>query len=279
MQTAQGPETLTGKLLYASSRTGDYDIYIQTLGLFATTRRVARSTAADSQPAWSRDASRIAFVSDRSGRDQIYVVNTAGTGLQRLTFTALFDREPTWSPDGTRIAFSRGSEIERAIWTMAGNGTGLRRLTPARGYATHPSWSPDGTRIAYARTSPPGTNLDVWSMSATDGSGLLRMTRNVADDANPQYSPDGQWIAFESKRDNAGGLTSIWRMKADGTGEIRVTSNANDFLPAWSPDGRRLVFQRALGAGSQLVTVSTTGISPIQLTNSLGFNVYANWAN
>lgn len=279
VQTEQTIMTLGGKLAWSSNSQGDYDVYVRTFGVEGKVWRVARSTGAESSPCWSRDRTKLVFVSSRCGHEQLYTVNADGTSLKRVTFYKQADREPCWNANGTRLAFTRGTEAQRAIWTMKADGSDLKRLTLAKGYVEHPSWSPDGSKIVFARSNPIAANPDICTINSGDGSGLTRLTTNSAPDRNPEYSWDGQWIAFDSTRGNGGGTTSIWRMKADGSGEIRVTSGTYDLQPTWSPDGRRLTFTRTIGGGSQLFSTSTVGNSPVQITDTPGYNVNASWAD
>src|SRR5919198_164069 len=105
-------------LLFVSSRDGDYAIF----GVSANgdEHRLTKAKGDPSspaglffqtEPAWSPDGRRIAFVSRRDGRSHIYVMRPNGTGVRRLTDSAADDESPTWSPDGRRIAFSRGGEL------------------------------------------------------------------------------------------------------------------------------------------------------------------------
>ncbi len=61
---------------------------------------LTEDAAADEEPAWSADAQKIAFVSDRDGNPEIYVMDRDGSNVTRLTFNGAADRWPTWSPDG-----------------------------------------------------------------------------------------------------------------------------------------------------------------------------------
>src|SRR5438093_10355678 len=98
-------------------------------------------------------AGRIAFVSDRDGNPEIYVMNADGTGLRRLTNNAASDGQPAWSPDGTKIAFVRGSGLGEEIYVVKSDGTGLKRLTNNGYFDETPAWSPDGTKIAFVSSA------------------------------------------------------------------------------------------------------------------------------
>jgi Tol biopolymer transport system component len=72
---------------------------------------------------------QIAFVSDRDGNQEIWVMNADGTNLRNITNHRAHDWMPTWSPDGTRIAFVSDRDGNWEIYVMNADGTNLRRLT------------------------------------------------------------------------------------------------------------------------------------------------------
>ena len=85
---------------------GKRDVYI--FHLISKGIRVAdlsKNAADDFAPAWSPDGRRIAFVSNRDGNDEIYVMNADGTAVTRLTMNPGEDGGPIWSPDGKQILF------------------------------------------------------------------------------------------------------------------------------------------------------------------------------
>ena len=102
----------------------------------------------DHSPVWSSDGKRIAFVSDRDGDWEIYVMNADGTDQRRLTRSPGTDRAPAWSPDGSRIAFEsdRGGDFD--IYVIGSDGGDERVLVDRAGNDLEPRWSPDGDRIA-----------------------------------------------------------------------------------------------------------------------------------
>ena len=184
-------------------------------------------------PAWSPDATKIAFVSAGYNyeRPEVWVMNVDGTEQRRL---ARKGDEPAWSPDGLSVAFSRGRDIH----VMSPDGSGKRML--ARN-GSSPTWSPDGGWIAFVRAAAPRcyhrSNARCWKSAEiyvmrSDGTGQRRLTRNHAAEGNPDWSPTGTRIAF----DRSGG---VFVMNVDASGQRRLTSG---YDPSWSPDATRIVY-------------------------------------
>ena len=202
--------------------------------------RLTHSSAGDSEPSWSPDGRRIAFMSFRDGGREIYVMNADGSGQTRLTHNSAGDWSPSWSPDGRRIAFMSLRDGNSAIYVMNADGSGQTRLTHNSAGDWSPSWSPDGRRIAFHsdRDDPDQTDNDrianIYVMNA-DGSGQTRLTHSSASDSDPSWSPDGRRIAFRSLRD---GNSEIYAMNVDGSSQTRLTNNsAWDGQPSWPIQG------------------------------------------
>jgi LysM repeat protein len=101
----------------------------------------------DTAPAGSQG--RVAFMSDRDGNWEVYVVNMDGGGLKRLTDSPAADGLPTWSPDGKSIAFVSNRGGTWAIWVMNANGSNQRKLFDlGGGYASGDAWTTE--RISWA---------------------------------------------------------------------------------------------------------------------------------
>ena len=79
-------------------------------------------------PAWSPDGRKIAFVSDRNGNSEVYVMNANGKGQRNLTRNPAFDADPAWSPDGGKIAFASNRDGKYGVYVMNAEGSGQRRL-------------------------------------------------------------------------------------------------------------------------------------------------------
>jgi uncharacterized repeat protein (TIGR01451 family) len=184
---------------------------------------------------------KIAFVSDRDGNDEIYVMNANGSGQTRVTNNSADDREPASSPNGARIAFVSNRNGNDEIYVMNTDGSGLTRLTNNSAADEAPAWSPDGTKIAF--DSDRNGSTEIYVMNA-DGSGQTRLTSNGFD-LDPAWSPDGTKIAFSNN--SSSGLAVIYVMNANGSGQRQVTSAGlgccfGDDDPNWSPDGKKIAF-------------------------------------
>ena len=217
--------------------------------------------------------SEIAFVSERDGNREIYVMGADGTNVRRLTNNRANDRDPAWSPDGMRLAFYSDREGDTDIYVMGADGSGPRNLTnhPANEY--HPTWSPDGMRLAFASDRDGST--EIYAMN-NDGSNVQRLTGPGAHSGSPAWSPDGSRIAFNSSRD---GNDEIYVMNADGSGQTRLTfSPGNDGFPAWSPDGTQIAFQSNRDGHFDVYVINADGSDLRRLTTTGSNDWWPEWS-
>ena len=181
-------------------------------------------------PAFSSDGSQIAFMSNRDGNSDLYVVNTDGTGeVRRLTNHPAIDVSPTWSPNGQQIAFTSDRTGAPQIYVVGADGTGLRRLTYET-YCDRPTWSPAPfNEIAYSSKTGPGHDIKVLDLATNE---VRQLTYGLGSNESPSYAPNGRHVAFMSTRGS--GLKQIYTIGRDGKGLRRVTSTGNNEMPSWS---------------------------------------------
>jgi Tol biopolymer transport system component len=151
-------------------------------------RNLTRNEADDLGASYSPDGSQIAFVSDRTGSPQIYVMNADGSDQRRLTFVGPYNSDPDWGHGG-KIAFSglRGSAIDILTVDLQGR---IQRLTPGMGKRSlEPSWSPDGKRLVYS-SNEDGKGYRLW---VTSHDGASREPLDVPAAAG-YYTPSWQRI-------------------------------------------------------------------------------------
>lgn len=142
------------KIAFKSKRDGSRSLYV----MDDDGRNVQRLTVESvAWPVWSPNGKQIVFgrsLPSEPGQGQkaaIFIINSDGTGEQRLTNEDTLEWFPTWSPDGKLLAFESDRVDRSDIWTINIETKELRRLTRTNQLTTEPSWSPDGKFIAYRK--------------------------------------------------------------------------------------------------------------------------------
>jgi Tol biopolymer transport system component len=189
--------------------------------------------------------SMLAFVSERDGNSEIYVVNVDGTGLLRLTDDAGLDVDPAWSPDGKRIAFASDRAGSSDIYVMDADGSNLVRRTQS-GWSDAPAWSPDGKKIAFSSLRDGQFGIYVMSVDG-DWANPTRVGYDRGWNTHPAWSPDGERIAFVSDWRAFDFVYEVYVMTADGSsittlleGSFFRPDELFSFQPSWSPDGGKI---------------------------------------
>jgi Tol biopolymer transport system component len=196
----------------------DYDIWKMNADGASKTRLTNTASADERYPDWSPDNSKIAFNTDSSSNDDIYTINSDGSGLTRLTVAAGNDRYADWSPDGSKITFLSARDGNNEIYVMNADGSAQTRLTTNAAIDMSPVWSPDGTKIAFA--SDRDGDYEVFTMNP-DGTGLSQITSNTTLDNFLSWGL-GDRISFIAIRD---GDEEIFVMNPDGSGQTQLTTN------------------------------------------------------
>jgi TolB protein len=188
---------------------------------------------------WSPDGRKIAFISVRDGRSDVYLIDPDGAGQTPITSNAavMGYSPPAWSPDGRNIAFASARDGNREIYLTSTDGRRLTRLTTDSAEDQLPLWSPDGTRIAFQVVR--GKNYDVDMMDA-DGRNRRGIATSPEYDGLPAWSSDGRLLAFISGRAVVTRSTSFVRMA--------LASRAISEHPSLDPIGFREVTRRPFSA-------------------------------
>ena len=180
-----GGTSPAGLVSFSSSKDGSSEIYI--LDPYRKKlKKLTRSYGIDVSPAFSPDGKKIAYVSDRGGSPQVYVMNSNGKGRpKRITFEGNYNTSPGWSPDGKTIAYVGRTNGKNQIFVVKSDGTGLRQLTNV-GNNEGPSFSPDGYFIAF--DSDREGVRGIYIMRA-DGGTQKRITPRYVNAVSPEWSP------------------------------------------------------------------------------------------
>jgi TolB protein len=171
-------------------------------------------------------------MSSLNGEPEIYVVDSGGAHLHRITFATGVSTSPAWNPKtGKQIVFVSDRGGEPVLYMANSDGTDVQKIDmPDMGYVIDPSWSPNGQLLAFSWRRPTG-NFDIYVMDIVSHQ-LVELTRDQARNERPSWAPDGRHIVFESTRS---GTRQIWSMLADGTAARQLTFEGQNESPNWSP--------------------------------------------
>jgi TolB protein len=253
----------------------------------------------DYEPFWSPDSRQIVLVSSRHGGMKLHVISAEsadhGSDMRQLTFGNDEDDTPAWSPDGKKIVFVSIRNGVSQILVMNADGTNIRQLTTGNAENIHPTWTPDSARVLFNTTKfanataadgrdvPSdnkivGEQIDKKMELATihaDGSEMKRLTTGGGY-TYASFAPDGLSILH---RKVDGPKSQIFVMNADGSGDHNISGESTlDGWPAWSNDGKRVIFSRRVNDRFQLFVMNRDGTGVMQLTDAVGEFVNPRWS-
>lgn len=237
-------------------------------------------------------AGKIAFISERDGYSEIYIMNPDGSDQIALKNGIAPKGDPAWSPDGQKIAFVSNNVDSASLYIMNATGSNPIKLIDAKDLSmnrqatpdwqlgiSRPVWSPDGKKIAFGASHKIRGTLFVFDMYVidADGGNLFSPADRPAFDSDPAWSPDSQKIAFVSDVEwdkvgfifnSCGGIDGICVMNADGTNLISLPhKKGGEGNPNWSPDGRKIAFTSGRTGDAEVFVMNADGTNPINLTN------------
>jgi hypothetical protein len=259
--------------------------------LYPRTPVTTGAGVADNHPAWSPDGQKIAFTSNRSGIDNIWIVNRDGSGLAPLTTTTGYvsARYPSWSPDGTTIAYivadldpQVGGFGAFYLYTMNADGSGqtIRPLPPSAyqsqtdrfwGFeAKFTEWL-DNDRIAFVSFGPEGGSLKLYSYRLSTGA--VTQIVPTPNEVNP--SGDIYKISWNAAKGQLAydrwpvGIQTITDTGANYQ-VLDVPRAMQMDTPAqagWRPDGNQLAFVKDLYGASNIAIFDTlSGTATVEKT-------------
>ena len=189
----------------------------------------------------------------------LWTMPVKGGAAKRIIDEYYDARQPAWSPDGKTIAFQSYRDGTWRIWTVAAGGGNATAITSGPFDDREPHWSPDGTRIAFSSDRPPqrtgvgdpgpGGNYDIWMLDVKSRQ-VTQVTKHEANDSNPTWSPDGKAIAFVSARTPSPG---VYAVTPGGTERLVAAVDGNVGTPAWTADGKDVVYSVISGGVARLM--------------------------
>ena len=243
---------------------------------------------------------KVVFSSNRDeSHPEIYIMDSDGTHVVRLTNNQVDDAAPLLSPDGSRITFRRATNPS-SVFVMNPDGSGQIGLAPGQMAAWSPdgsrlalvtdslcvmnsdatgkrslgvgatfaAWKPDGSKIAYISSGLGGQQQDEIYTINPNGTGPVRITFDGASKSSMDWSPDGTRMVYAAPQ-------GIYIINADGTG---LTSPTTGRDARWSPDGQRIIFVTdAFNGNEEIYTVRLDGSDPQNLSRNSANDLDPDW--
>ncbi len=291
-----------GRFIYQAEMPGNpfYQIYLMDLeteeshmvstGIGLTTcawihptlDRVMYSSTHEDPDAIAKQEAEIAFRASGEERPygwdydpyyDIYIADSDGGNMVKLTDTMGYDAEGSFSPDGSKILFASNreaysrtlSQAEQALfdddtsyfmdlYIMDADGSNVKQLTYSPGYDGGPFFDATGEKVVWRRFNPDGNSAEIWTMNV-DGSGQRQLTANAMVNWGPFFHPSGEYIIYSTNTLGHANF-ELFMIDLEGTNApIRVTNTAGtDILPVFNPAGDRIAWSttRTPGGASQI---------------------------
>lgn len=263
-QTLTPPQAITDPKQVASKPNAQVEPKSLTIEKLYMTRQIGRAT-------WSPDGKSIAFISNMSGRNNLWLVPAEGGWPVQLTISDQRQTAPTWSPDGKWIAYQSDYDGDEQwdIFMVSPKSGRVVNLTNSREIAeTDPAWSADGRYLAYVvkpKTSA-ASEIDVYDTLMREVKHITTGTPQDKRNVNPIWSRDGKYIVYSQEQAKGTDSNIFISEVATGT-SIMLTPHEGEqlyFANDISPDGKDILFTSNAANGYEnvgLIDVGTKKIS------------------
>ncbi|MEI6390039.1 MAG: hypothetical protein WCT12_02945 [Verrucomicrobiota bacterium] len=213
-------------LYYVSYRLNNADIFYHNLSS-GDRKAFARYGGSNISPAVSPDGSKVAMILSKDGWTDLYVCNSDGSGLKRLTKSPQDESSPCWSPDGKWICYASKDKERRALSKISPAGGEPQRI-PTSGVLspTEPDWSPDGKLIAFTSQ---GAGFTICVVPATGGTA----TPLVAGE-DPSWAPNSRTLAYGRRQGGHYALSLLDVPTKQYKDVSRIPGISSQSQPSWA---------------------------------------------
>ena len=233
--------------------------------------------------AWSPDAGQIAFISNISGRNNLWTIAATGGWPTQLTISDQRQASPAWSPDGKWIAYmsdKNGNELWDIFLVSPQSGEVTNLTATPDSAEEEPAWSPDSRLVAYMTKakSSPSFEIEFIDIASRLATRVTRDTPPQLGNVSPLWSPDGRSIAYT--QENASGKDSnlfLYDLRANSATNLTPHSGDQTFTAdAFSPDGKTLLVTSNANSGHDNVALLDIASKKLTWITSDHWEMHAN---
>lgn len=216
--------------------------------------------------------SKIAFVSDRTGKKEVYLMDYDGHNPIKVTSRFSHAMAPSWNPDGKQLVFTAVTKNNKNVRNHnlflydlpTGN---VDMVSNRQGINSGATFSPDGKQLALTMSFPGNPELFLMNPKSKV---VQRITNSFGLDVDPSWSPDGKWLSFVSDRS---GRPMVYKMEASGANVQRLTYAGHyNATPTWSPLNNKIAFAGWDAGKFDIFIMNPDGTSIERLTKNMGNN-------
>ncbi len=213
-------------LYYISYKLNHADIFYHNVPS-AERRPFARYGGSNISPAVSPDGSKVAMILSKDGWTDLYVCNSDGSGLLRLTKSPQDESSPCWSPDGKWICYAAKDDEHRTLKKISASGGSPQTIKTATAPSpTEPDWSPDGKWIAFT------SQTRSFQICVVDAGGGIATT--LVEGEDPSWSPNSRTLVY-GRRSNGGYTLSLLDVPTKQYKDIsRISGSTSQSQPSWA---------------------------------------------
>jgi len=216
----------------------------------------------------------IAFVSEKKGIKEIYLVDVLGDDLRQITRHHKLAVSPRFTPDGKFLSYTSYHRGNPNLYlTELSQDKVTRPISRRAGLNMAPAWKPDGRTMAITLSTEGDPDLYLMDRQ---GQILERLTREEGINVSPSWSPDGSRLAFVSDRSGSPQIY-VMNMKTRAVKRITYLGNYNT-TPAWSPKGDLIAYSGNYENQYQIYVIDPDGLRPTRLTQSFGDHESPSWS-